>query len=88
MKRLTLAAAAIGLFIGSAGLALAQDRDRGMSEGAPGQKMQEHGSVPGSPGASGYAPGHRMDRGMDRDDRSGRGGRDFDRDRDVGRGIK
>ena len=26
----------------------------------PGLKMQEKGSVSGSPGASGYAPGHRM----------------------------
>jgi hypothetical protein len=84
MKKLTLAAAAIGLLIGSAGLAVAQDRDRGMSESAPGQKMQERGSVPGSPGASGYAPGHRMDR----DDRRGRSDRDFDRDRDVGRDIR
>ena len=25
---------------------------------SPGHEMQEHGSVPGSPGASGYAPGH------------------------------
>jgi hypothetical protein len=73
MKRLALTAAAIGLFIGSASIALAQDKDRGRSESAPGQQMHEHGSVPGSPGASGYAPGH------DRDDlKSGRGGHDSD----------
>lgn len=29
----------------------------GRSESSPGHEMQEHGSVPGSPGASGYAPG-------------------------------
>src|SRR5689334_11766964 len=43
MKRFALAAAAVGIFIGSAGLALAQDKDRGRSEGAPGQEMHEHG---------------------------------------------
>ena len=43
-----------------------QDRDRdqdmngpGRSSMSPGHEMQEDGSVPGSPGASGYAPGHR-----------------------------
>jgi hypothetical protein len=38
------------------------DRDangRGRSSTSPGHEMQENGSVPGSPGASGYAPGHR-----------------------------
>jgi hypothetical protein len=30
----------------------------GRSSTSPGHEMQEHGSVPGSPGASGYAPGH------------------------------
>jgi hypothetical protein len=31
---------------------------------APGQRMQQRGSVPGDPGASGYSPGDRMhDRG-------------------------
>jgi hypothetical protein len=30
----------------------------GRSANAPGHEMQEHGSVPGHPGASGYAPGH------------------------------
>lgn len=27
---------------------------------SPGQQMQDRGSVPGSPGASGYAPGQQM----------------------------
>ena len=39
-----------------------QDGDmngRGRSATSPGHEMQEHGSVPGSPGASGFAPGHR-----------------------------
>ena len=30
----------------------------GVSQQTPGHKMQTLGSVPGSPGASGYAPGH------------------------------
>lgn len=30
----------------------------GRSDSSPGHEMQEHGSVPGAPGASGYAPGH------------------------------
>jgi hypothetical protein len=30
----------------------------GAKPSAPGQEMQMHGSVAGSPGASGYAPGH------------------------------
>lgn len=33
------------------------DRDAGKSAASPGHEMQEHGSVPGAPGASGYAPG-------------------------------
>ena len=31
----------------------------GRSESSPGHEMQEHGSVPGSPGASGFAPARR-----------------------------
>ena len=77
MRRLALPVAAIGLFIGSAAFALAQDSDRGKSESAPGQQMNEKGPVPGSPGASGYAPGHRMERGTD-----------LDRDKDVDRDRK
>ncbi len=33
---------------------------QGASGKAPGQEMQERGSVKGSPGASGYAPGQEM----------------------------
>ena len=33
---------------------------QGSSTKAPGQQMQEKGSVKGSPGASGYAPGQEM----------------------------
>jgi hypothetical protein len=33
---------------------------QGSSGKAPGQEMQEKGSVKGSPGASGYAPGQEM----------------------------
>ena len=35
-----------------------KDNDKGASKNAPGQKMLDKGSVSGSPGASGYAPGH------------------------------
>jgi hypothetical protein len=37
---------------------------------SPGHEMQEHGSVKGQPGASGYAPGHEMKEhgSRDRDD--------------------
>ena len=41
-----------------AGTALANAQ--GASEKAPGDKMQDKGSVKGSPGASGYSPGHEM----------------------------
>jgi len=33
---------------------------QGASSKAPGQEMQQKGSVKGSPGASGYAPGQKM----------------------------
>jgi hypothetical protein len=37
-----------------------RDQDpKGPGRSTPGHEMQENGSVPGSPGASGYAPGHR-----------------------------
>lgn len=92
MKKLSLAALAVGLLVGSAGIALAQGKVRGMSQGTPGHEMQRHGSMHGSPGASGYAPGHLYNRyDSDRGD-FGRGDRDrmmghhsdrgnFDRDR-------
>jgi hypothetical protein len=53
MKTSILAIAAAAL-IASTPFALAKDA----KSSAPGQMMQQHGSVAGSPGASGYAPGH------------------------------
>jgi len=53
MKFVTLAAAA-ALIAGASVNANAQKTT------APGQQMQEKGSVSGSPGASGYAPGIQM----------------------------
>jgi hypothetical protein len=44
-----------GLFCGTVSAFAA-----GASENSPGDKMQDKGSVRGSPGASGYAPGHEM----------------------------
>jgi hypothetical protein len=80
VKKPVIAVSAAALLLGSVTIAMAQDRDRGASESAPGQQMLEKGSKPGSPGASGYAPGHqdRDDRGTlrDRDDRGA-----MDRDR-------
>lgn len=67
MKTLVIAAAAVGMCIGSVNLAVAKDRDHGMSARAPGHEMQEHGSVPGSPGASGFTRGHLYNRANDRD---------------------
>ncbi|GJD93581.1 hypothetical protein [Methylobacterium iners] len=52
MKRLSIA---VVTTFALAGAALAAEQ--GASSKAPGQQMQEKGSVPGSPGASGYAPG-------------------------------
>jgi hypothetical protein len=53
-------AAALTIGIGSVALA-AEKEDPGKSGETPGHEMQEHGSVPGHPGASGYAPGHTKD---------------------------
>ena len=83
-KRLLLVATCGALFI--AGGTLAQAQRGGGSGGSsmtPGHEMQEKGSVPGHPGASGYAPGHTKDaddlKKGDRDDRTtGFGGRDRD----------
>ena len=52
MHIIALAAATI---IASAPIAFAQNAG---TSSAPGQQMQDKGSVVGSPGASGYAPGH------------------------------
>ena len=61
MKRLTIAAAsAAALLLGSFGVGLAAEQGGGPSKMSPGHEMQEHGSVKGQPGASGYAPGHEM----------------------------
>jgi len=50
-------AAALGLLIATTTLGHAQSRAQ---DNAPGQRMQDKGSVPGQPGASGYAPGRQM----------------------------
>jgi hypothetical protein len=55
MKLATLVCSA-ALLIGSSAAVVAQ----GASERTPGDKMQDRGSVKGSPGASAYAPGHVM----------------------------
>ena len=52
----TLIALSMATIIASAPAAFGQ----GASGKAPGQEMQERGSVKGSPGASGYAPGQEM----------------------------
>jgi Spy/CpxP family protein refolding chaperone len=68
MTKFTLAAAsAAALLLGSFGVGLAAEKSEKMS---PGHEMQEHGSVKGQPGASGYAPGHEMKEhgSRDRDD--------------------
>jgi hypothetical protein len=48
---------ASGLLIATTSLGYAQSRPQ---ENAPGQRMQDKGSVPGQSGASGYAPGQQM----------------------------
>ena len=53
IKSLTLFTAAV-IFAASPALVLAQNSK------APGQMMQDKGSVKGDPGASGYAPGDMM----------------------------
>ena len=51
MKLSIIAVAAVALMASPAFAATAKSN-------APGQQMQKSGSVAGSPGASGYAPGH------------------------------
>ena len=61
MKNLVALIAAACFVLGSASLVSAEQPD------TPGRKMQEKGSVKGSPGASGYTPGHKMqDKGSKR----------------------
>jgi hypothetical protein len=57
-----------GVLLGSAALAQAEERMSGPSA-TPGHQMQQKGSLPGHPGASGYAPGHRTTGLGDRGDR-------------------
>lgn len=64
MKNIALAVSTAALLFGSIAVSAPEDRERGLSGAAPGQEMKERGSIPGQPGASGYAPGH-----QDRDDR-------------------
>src|SRR5262245_50685769 len=55
VSKLLIVAAAAGLLIGTTALGYAQSSAQNPS---PGQRMQDRGSLPGHPGASGYAPGH------------------------------
>ena len=56
MKKIFTAVAASALLMLGSVAANAQ----GASDQAPGQKMQDKGSVSGTSGASGYAPGQQM----------------------------
>jgi hypothetical protein len=60
MSKFLIVAAAAGVLIGTTALAHAQSSGQRMPDSAPGQRMQDKGSVPGHPGGSGYAPGQRM----------------------------
>jgi hypothetical protein len=60
MSKFLIVAAAAGVLIGTTALAHAQSSGQRMPDSAPGQRMPDKGSVPGHPGASGYAPGQRM----------------------------
>jgi hypothetical protein len=80
-KMLSIAAVA-AVLLGSTALVQAEERMSGPARATPGHLMQQKGSLPGHPGASGYAPGHRMSGLRDRDDRK------FSRDRDDRRHIR
>jgi hypothetical protein len=74
MNKLAITVSAAVLLLGSVAIGMAQDRDRGASESAPGQQMLESQGKGGPGGASRFAPGHdRDDLGKgtlrDRDDR-------------------
>jgi hypothetical protein len=90
VSKLLIVAAAAGLLIGTTALGYAQSSTQ---NGAPGQRMQDRGSLPGHPrasgyaekgsrpghaGASGYAPGRQ---GPETTGRGSMGDRDPDRDR-------
>jgi len=53
----------------------------------PGHQMQEHGSVSGQPGASGYAPGHQTQQFSSRDSVTTPGA-GLDQDRSTERSVK
>jgi hypothetical protein len=59
MSKVLSIAAAAGLLIAATAPGHAESTTQRF---APGQRMQQHGSVPGQPGASGYSPGHQMHR--------------------------
>ena len=75
VSKLLIVAAAAGLLIGMTALGYAQGSTQ---DRAPGQRMQDRGSLPGHPGASGYAPGRQ---GPETTGRGSMGDRDPDRDR-------
>jgi hypothetical protein len=60
MSKFLSIAAATAVLIGTTALGHAQSSGQRMPESTPGQKMQDRGSMPGQPGASGYTPGHQM----------------------------
>ncbi len=75
MNKLAISLSAAALLLGSVGLGMAGDNDRGKSEKAPGQEMLEQNGGKGGPGgASGMA--HKRNELRDRDDRG-----TMDRDR-------
>jgi hypothetical protein len=72
--------AAVGILILTAGsMAFGEEKGVSGAKETPGHEMQEHGSVPGNPGASGYAPGHTKDA----DDVRGKGTTGAGGDRDA-----
>lgn len=58
--RMTIIALSAAVAMATAPVVLAQ----GVSSKAPGQEMQQTGSKKGEPGASSYAPGHKMHHAM------------------------
>jgi hypothetical protein len=68
MRKLSIVAAVAGLLISTTALGYAQSSTQDRAPSARlrassthyGQRMQDRGSLPGHPGASGHAPGQRM----------------------------
>jgi hypothetical protein len=60
MSKFLSIGAATAVLIGMSALGHAQSSGQRMPHRTPGEKMQDRGSVPGQPGASGYTPGHQM----------------------------